>query len=205
MQSFFNLDLENKTDPEVRAMGGTFITKINGSTYFSSLDTNPLGKAIDALKTADDNKGTGTKSTTTASKQRVNVDYQFNAIVGLINTQIADPSILPADKELMKEDTGLTHRKETKREKDKFEFHQLNAESPAYLGAQGIKGGSGLHQWQITTDTVAHTNLELLDPTETGEIELTTVLPKTEYAATHRTRKNGIFSAWEPFITFMTL
>lgn len=204
MSKYFNLDLENKTDAAVRAEAGKFIVKINVSTYFSTLSTVALKNAIDKLKDADDNKGGGVTTTTIANTERVAFDYQFNAIVGLIDTMIADPDILDAKKQLMMEDTGLTLKKIGVHEKHKFGFHQTDGQSPAYLGARGIEGGGGLHQWKITKDVLAFTGFVLLDPTETAEIELTTVSPKTEYAAMHRTRKHGIFSAWEGPMTFMT-
>ena len=105
----------------------------------------------------------------------------------------------------MMDETGLVQSATGRRGKQTFSFLQLNSTSPAFLLAQGIEGGGGIHQWKITKDVTTYTGYELLDPTEHARIELTSVLPSTKYAALHRTCKKGIWSDWEGPLLFKTL
>jgi hypothetical protein len=204
MKSHFKLDLEHKSDAEVRAEGGTLIAKLAGGTFFTSVDTAALATAITNLKTADDNKGTGVGSTDTAAQKRAIVDYEFNAVVSILDTKIASPTVTPEVKILMMDETGLVQSATGRRGKQTFGFLQLSSTTPAFLLAQGIEGGGGIHQWKITKDITNYTGYELLDPTEHARIELTTVLPATNYVAMHRSCKKGIWSDWEGPLSFRT-
>ena len=149
--------------------------------------------------------GTGTGSTALDHQKRADVDYEFTTLVGVIDAMIANPAITADLKELMKDDTGLVKRSTGARGKQVFGFLQTSSTTPAFLLAQGIEGGGGIHQWKITKDVTTFTGYELLDPTEHARIELTSVLHTTKYAAMHRTCKKGIWSDWEGPMLFTTL
>jgi len=204
MKNYFNLDLENKDDAQVRADGGKLVVKCSESSYYDMMDTAPLTNAIAALKTADDNKGKGTESTATAVQKRAVVDYQFTALVGLINAKIADPTVPDVVKVLMIDATGLPKAGFTPRGKDKFGYYQETPTTPKYLHAPGIPGGSGVHQWMTSEDQVSFSDPYLYDPTETATCELTEALPNKDMAAKHRFLKKGIWSTWEGPIYFRT-
>jgi hypothetical protein len=204
MDSNFTLDLGHKSDATVRSEGGTLIAKLALSSYFSTVVTTGLSDSIAVLKTADDNKGTGTGSTETALQKRVIVDYQFNLLVGVLDGMIDNPAVTEGTKQLMRDATGLQQRVAGGRSgAHVFRFSQVSSETPPYLEAAGIDGG-GVHQWKITPDVATYTNYELLDPTQVAKIELTTAHPETDYAGSHRFLSKGIWSIWSPPILFRT-
>lgn len=204
MSKYFNLALAKKKDAKLISDSGILVGKLAGSIYFDMLDTTARTTAKGNLEIAVGNKGTGKTSTAKAKNMRTRLIAKFKAQVNVLENLIDDPDVPEDVKILMIDDTNLHKRKETKTKKDHFRFSQETSETPAYLYAQGIPKGAGLHQWKLTEDFESFTNMVLLDPTDVANILLTTVKPKTEYAATHRTLIKGVWSVWEPPITFMT-
>ena len=205
MSKYFDLGLAALDNGQLISMSSKLRGKLGGSSYYSGIDTSAEETAENVLQKADDNKGTGTGSTTTAKSKRNDLLYQVNSNVKLVEILISDPSIIETVRDLMIDATDLPKKKDDTRGKQIFEYEQKSATEPAYLLAQGIKNGKGLHQWKTTTDIDTFKGYTLLDPTENAKIELDGFASKTEYAAMHRTCLKGVWSDWEGPITFMTL